>query len=73
MLNESKCDRFLRWGERPFDSTIGHSFCLDWGALWERMVRLVGTVLSDGVVLMTFLGDNPPMISFLREIHSVRR
>ena len=65
---------FLSWSERPLIVLLGHPFCPDWGALQARG-RLSGWEQSFLMVLvsMTFLGDNPPKISVLRENHSVGR
>ena len=65
---------FLSWSERPLIVLLGHSFCLDWGALqardglpvWKQSFLMVP-------VSMMFLGDDLPRKSILREIHSVSR
>src|SRR5882724_9529517 len=65
---------FLRWSERPLIVLLGHPFCLDRGALqardgpsgWEQSFLMVP-------VSMTFLGDDPPRMSVLHEIHLVGR
>src|SRR5882724_5979946 len=65
---------FLSWSKRHLIVLLGHSFCLDGGALrardgpsvWKQSFLMV-------LVSMTFLGDDPPRISVLREIHLVGR
>jgi len=65
---------FLKWGRSPLIVLLGDPFCLDWGALrargvpsgWEQSFLMV-------LVLMMFLGDNPPRISVLHENHLVSR
>src|SRR5882724_3596310 len=65
---------FLRWSERPLIVLLGHPFCLDQGALRARDgLSIWGQSFLMVPVLMMFLGDNPPRISILHEIHLVGR
>src|SRR5882724_812664 len=65
---------FLRWTERPLIVQLEKPFCLDRGflrvrdgpSIWKQSFLMF-------LVSMTLLGDDPPRIFVLSEIHSVGR
>ena len=70
LYSRSKCG----WNERPLIVLLEHPFCLDWEVFQARDgSSIVKQSFLIVLVLMMFLGDNPPRISILHEIHSVGR